>query len=648
MPHTVNAIVTSVARRLRWTRTAEAFAVGLTGGLQFSAPLVLAWSLAGPYPTAAMALIFACALAATALLLPSRLLGLPNPARTLADRCELGLAERLSLSLCSTALAGVAFVGVFRLWFLHLPPAWLSVASGMSAALAAGLIVLRRGVTPRQAALYLDRRANLDERTVTALELADRQDEPLAPVVLQQAADLAVRERALELGYWRRTRRTVAWLSGSMVLCAGLALLPVLDVPGRAERLRTEAAMHQTADALAEQARALADAAKDRPSAALDRHAKQLSRLAESMRWGRVDPKQAMCELNRIHEEMRSSRARAEAREAAIRRLGTDEPFESMAKEGAVADLFRQAGETLAGRMRRGTLSENHTGDVSAALRAAAEAGENDPRLSAALEEAARAVENGQADQLAQAVEQASDALAQADAEGDGDALADAVDRIEQDKRELTDAVNPPGSLSAEALAEPLAQADRQAQPSPSEQGSSPGSSEGAEGASSPEAGAGEGQTGASRQSTSKGESGDASSTDAPAPGGAGLQDGTEASLAGGADGQRGRSTNRDQASGPGDQYEGEAFDEGAWQQVYSPHAVDSEGPRVRPDGRVDPMGPPSAAGEFLGPGGDGESYVSFEQAWTASRQRAAESVSRQKLPARLRKLIRDYYDVPD
>jgi hypothetical protein len=104
-----------------------------------------------------------------------------------------------------------------------------------------------------------------------------------------------------------------------------------------------------------------------------------------------------------------------------------------------------------------------------------------------------------------------------------------------------------------------------------------------------------------------------------------------------------GGSTNLDQGSGPGDQYHGDAFVEGSWAKVYAPREVDGIGQKERVAGQVGD-GPAAGRAEFLAPATTGQSYVDYEKAWTAARQRSEESLSKQKIPARDRKLIRDYF----
>jgi hypothetical protein len=93
--------------------------------------------------------------------------------------------------------------------------------------LAGAIIALIKGVSPRQAARYIDNNAGLDERLTTAVELADAGDEsPAAKCVYVQAGIAAKSGRAAAVGLWIRGRVTAAGAMLALLLCGALLMLP--------------------------------------------------------------------------------------------------------------------------------------------------------------------------------------------------------------------------------------------------------------------------------------------------------------------------------------------------------------------------------------------------------------------------------------
>ena len=98
----------------------------------------------------------------------------------------------------------------------------------LAAGLLAGVIVaLIKGVSPRQAARYLDSRAALDERLTTAVELASAGDRsPAARCVYAQASEAARSAEASAVSLWVRGRVTAAGAMLAVLLCGSLLMLP--------------------------------------------------------------------------------------------------------------------------------------------------------------------------------------------------------------------------------------------------------------------------------------------------------------------------------------------------------------------------------------------------------------------------------------
>ncbi len=632
MEATIQSVLRRLARRLLWTRSVEALAVGAGGGAALALVLLGARLIAGPYPLWA-ALVAALALAPAMLALPDRrtrawprlgraLGNFPRPARLVLG----GLA--VASTLAAWTLIGLGLYARLEPWLI---PTVLVGLGGLAAAVA----VVVRGVSLHQAALYVDGRANLGERLTTALELERTGGSVFAEAVRQQALAAVQRHRPGRMGFWRRTRRTPAAV-GLLALACGLVLLVrPLPVPGAQRQRQWQQVSQRAAEELQQQAQQLRQHAQTRENPLLQRQAEELQRLSEGLqRWGEApDPQETMARLNQVQAELRSAADRQGALELARQRLSAYKTGDS--------DLARMLGESqaeqlgdLAEQLEQQALSESQQSQLSSALRQAASAAQADPQLSSALRQAARAVDERQAGAFRDAMGQASASADRTAAQaGDPQALADAQNQLEDVKRQIASGLG--GGLSERDIQRALAQAGQG-----SGQGSGQGGGQGSGGGAGQGGGGGQGSTGPSGQGQSAQGSG--------GQGGQGGQGGSEGSGGGGGNQVAGRpgSTNlEDSGGGPGGHYEGSDFREGKWARVYDPRAIETQGSEEHVAGAVDPEGDPVARQEFYAPGTAGESYVETERAFQAGQQRAEDALGRQKIPAHLRRLIRDYYD---
>lgn len=95
----------------------------------------------------------------------------------------------------------------------------------------------RRGATAAEAAAGLDAKAHLQERLVTAEELARRQtNAPPADAVFFQAMAAAKAAGAQRMTPWRRSSRTAATLALALLLCLALSQFPLGGPTGPAEQ----------------------------------------------------------------------------------------------------------------------------------------------------------------------------------------------------------------------------------------------------------------------------------------------------------------------------------------------------------------------------------------------------------------------------
>jgi len=293
-------------------------------------------------------------------------------------------------------------------------------------------------------------------------------------------------------------------------------------------------------------------------------------------------------------------------------------------------------------------MSDTRRGQMSQALNEAADAAEGNPELAAALRQAAEMVDRNNARGFRDAMAQTGKAMGDTQREAAAaQAHHEAINDYEQHKNQLAQTSGGRRGLTAEDFRQAADQTRRrmggQGRDGQGAQGQGgqgqggqgqggqgqDGQGQGGQGQGGQGQG-GQGQGGQGQDGQGSGTSGDEAG--GGNPGGSGVAAGAG-------------STNRDAGSGTGGRYEGPAFQEGRWTQIYAPKTIEHEGPQISPTGQTNPEGgPPAARREFYAPGTQGESYVPFKKAWAARRIRAEDALSRQKIPARLRRLIRDYY----
>ncbi|MDP6636760.1 MAG: hypothetical protein QGG42_17815 [Phycisphaerae bacterium] len=121
----------------------------------------------------------------------------------------------------------VAAAGQIAFWMAGRPHRAAGIMI-LAAGLLGGVIVaLIKGVSPRQTARYIDKRAALDERLTTAVELAGAGDvSPAAQCVYAQAAEAARSPAAAGVNLWVRGRATAAGAMLAVLLCGALVVLP--------------------------------------------------------------------------------------------------------------------------------------------------------------------------------------------------------------------------------------------------------------------------------------------------------------------------------------------------------------------------------------------------------------------------------------
>jgi len=608
-----------VARKLVLTRSAEAFALGAVGGGFAAACIMGAWIMAGPYPWWATALALVAlgpALPIAGRLWPSRL----RAAARLADRWQIPHAICWSMAVAAIVAAVAACLFIHTGQHAHLPHRWIALALIPLGGMLAAMTVLVRGITAHQAALYIDLRANLGERMITALELAPVTDEGFADTVCQHALAAATQHQPHRMGFWRRGRGTAGALALTALATVLLAIVAPLDATERTRRMERQRAYLELAKQLAEQAGLHKRMAEQTASRQLRTEAQRLQQLSEDMRLGRIPPRQAMSELNRLQDEHRAAQARQASLEAAMDRLRASEATEALAPsedsptESAEAAAKRFAADAAA-KMKSGAMSAGERQQLGEALNDAANAAAGDPRLSAALREAAEMADRNNAEGFGDAMAQAGNAMGDTQSEADAaQARHQAMNDLEQSKNQLAQAGGGGRGLTSDDLRQAMNQAGQRG-----------GEGQGGQGGGE---GQGEGQGGAGQGNQGSGKGGGQ---------GGGQQGGTAMGPGG--------STNRDAGGGAGGHYEGSVFERGKWAQIYAPKAIEHSGEQISPTGVPNPnAGDPAASAEFLAPGTQGKSYLPFEKAWSAARQRSEDALSRQKIPARLRTVIRDYY----
>ena len=509
------------------TRAVEALAVaaGMAGAA--CVPLMAAWIVAGGHPAwaTAMALL---PLALVVLVWPA---GLPG---RVGQRWGIARPWRRVVVIL-IACASLAVVTAIRTQLLaDVPHGLIPLVLIPLAGVSAWVTVLACGAPLRQAALYLDIRANLGERLITALELDQGAiASEFAQAVQTQAAEAVRRIRPRQLTFWTRTRATVGVLGLTLLACAILAAVPAMESPELAARRHWQRVSQHMSAGLESQAQELRKQAGQPAGQSLSLQAQQLAGLGAQLRAMAISPSQAMAELNRAQDELRRARDRREALQQTLVRLNAPGPTQSLARSAEdPAGQPRQAARLLAQQMQDGTMDQARRLALAATLAQAAHQAGGDPALASALADAAGAAGRNEAVAFQAALDRAATAMEAARSDTPSPAiLASAMNAIEQSKDELGGEEDRPAAAAPQPIHPP-----------------------------------------------------------SPAP---------------------------------------SVLPEAPWHSVYVPPSL-AAGAWTTTDGRSpSPTTAPS---------------VPYDAAWSAARQRAEQAITRQKIPARYRQLIREYF----
>lgn len=287
MRDSVSTYLGAVARRLLLARAAEALAGGAAAGGAVSLPLMTARIVGERHPSWALvpALLPLLAGASVALMRFGR---------------RAGGASRWLFVLMATAASATLVVDIATPAPMAVPhgsiPLVLVCLGGFGAASA----VLVGGVSRRDAALYVDRHADLAERLTTAVELERcGGDAGFARAVRRKADEAVQRCRALPLRYWRRTRTTPALAALVLLACVVVASVRPLQ-PGRKE------GMARVGRQIVAQAARLQQRAQTSGPAALGPLAHELRQLGRTMQQGQVTLDQAIRRLDRVERALGS------------------------------------------------------------------------------------------------------------------------------------------------------------------------------------------------------------------------------------------------------------------------------------------------------------------------------------------------------
>lgn len=220
---------------------------------------------------------------------------------------RLARVRAMEAGAVAVVIAGADCVIVQAVWILTgWGPGFLPVVLPLMLPLAgAGVaaVVWLRGVSPREAASFLDTRCGLSEQLGTATELAEASDGP-GPVgrfVCERALVAARGASALRQPLWTRSRATTGAMLLAVLLCGTLALVPGAGSGNRADieaiaeavedmpRPRREQVAAALRLAAADDA-AHADLLNDAATAAERRDAVELAALLNELREAGIEP----------------------------------------------------------------------------------------------------------------------------------------------------------------------------------------------------------------------------------------------------------------------------------------------------------------------------------------------------------------------
>jgi len=236
-------VLRRASRRLLLARSLERGAICAGAAGLSAAALELGWILAGRYPLMGVfAGLLPVAFGVVVLFI--------SPVRRKLHLGD-GASAAVAILCVSIGVAGVA--GLVAGWRGLLPKAALPGVLLPLGAVVGAATVWIRGVCPREAAMYLDRRGRLRERLATAAELdaSPAGNSAVARTVYAQALTAYRSRRADRLAMWRRTRATPAGLGLIVLLCVVLAFVPSIErreLHGEGRRLAAAIASAAPAD----------------------------------------------------------------------------------------------------------------------------------------------------------------------------------------------------------------------------------------------------------------------------------------------------------------------------------------------------------------------------------------------------------------
>lgn len=517
--------------------------------------------------------------------------------------------------------AGLGFALIARLRPLFTVSELINVCAGFAAG---GLLAFLFGAWawPRSkfdAAKFFDHVFDLKERTSTALEIvAGKVSAPdwLAERQLRDAVSAAEAVDPAE-GLSIRIPR-VEWLL-ALVLLASLAASLAVPNPqdsALAQQRAVEAAIEKTV----EQIESIEQNVKDNPALTDDQKkniAQPLEEAQRQLEQGNLTREQAVAVLTQSEKQLQQladpqAQAQAQALQNAGQSLTNNATTEQLGNDLAHGDL-RAASRDLA-NLDVSNLSATERQDLANELDQAANAVQStNPQLASQLQQAAAALRNGNTQAAQQALNQASQTLAQtAQQLAQSQAAATAAGQLGQSRQTV-------------ARAGQVTQGQGQGQPVAGGQGQGQG-----------QQGQGQSQQGAGAQGQGQGQQGQgpgsSQSQGQGSTGGAGRGEGNGQAQGG----QAGNSSSNNNGPGDGGQR--------GYEPIYAPTRLGgSGGPQVNLPGTGDPNDQVVGQGD-TSPQNTGNVTVPYNLVYGEYNQAAHDAIRSGNVPIGLRPVVRDYF----
>lgn len=351
--------------------------------------------------------------------------------------------------LYGTVLAALG-VGLSALAFSFLP-AWYPYPWGALGIIPLAFLIgcgrrLARPYSLREAAVYLDRRAGLDERVATAWELMSQGDaSELGGLVREQAVEVCGRFRPGMISYTARLQDEARYLVVALAACGAVLFVPPLRTEAYAERQAQQARTEAAREQLARFRKELAPRDLEKDGQLRDMMKKIDEAIQELESASAATPERAFVALNRLGDELARQQARNDAEKLLaekVKEARQGKTANQAFAEGAEGDAERKA---LAEKMAAGQLSTEEKQAVERVAKAAARSGEasGDQELSRSAENVSQACESGQGESasLASDMERISQAAGKASERQDGEGaaardrqMADAMNAVDEAK----------------------------------------------------------------------------------------------------------------------------------------------------------------------------------------------------------------------